>query len=467
MTAQQTTARVLGDATVEEFRSHMRGKVIRRGDRDYDAARKIWNGMIDKHPTLIVRCSGAGDVIRAVQFARSHDLEAAVRGGGHSLPGLSLSEGGLVIDLSNMKGIRVDAAKRIAWAEAGLTLGEFIHETQTYGLATTTGIVSHTGLAGLTLGGGMGWLAGKYGLTIDNLLAVDIVTADGQLLTASETEHSDLFWAVRGGGGNFGVVTSFELRLHPVGQVLGGLIAHPFSRAKEALRFYREFITHCPDDLTVHASIITTPDGQPAVGIKPVYVGALADGERALAPLRRFGPPVSDTVHPMSYLESISLLDATNTPGWSYFQQASALREFSDKVTDTMVEFGAKRTSPLSVVVAEHLHGAATRVDQTATAFASRHEHVTVSGVAIWRSGPAEPHVSWSRDFAAALQPSSEHGAYVNFLGDEGPERVRASYGPNYARLAAIKRQYDPTNFFHLNQNIIPAPADGGEAGPW
>jgi FAD/FMN-containing dehydrogenase len=461
MSVQQQTTAVLGDATVEELRRQVRGAVIQHGDPEYDSARQLWNGRIDKHPALIVRCAGAGDVIQAVLFARSHDLEVAVRGGGHSAIGLSLSDGGLVIDLSRMKGIRVDPMKRTARAEAGLLLGEFIQETQLFGLATTTGIVSHTGLSGLTLGGGMGWLAGKYGLTIDNLLAVDVITADGEMVAASAMEHPDLFWAIRGGGGNFGVVTSFELQLHPVGPVLAGMVVHPLMRAKEVLRFYRDFIHDCPDELTVRAGIITTPDGHPAIGLIPVYSGDLAKGERVLAPLRRFASPVMDAVHPMSYLESISMLDAMNPRGWKYSQRANSLLELSDGAIDVIVEYGAKRTSLRSVALVEHFHGAAARIDRGATAFARRHEHLSVDGIAVWTEGPSEQHIAWSHAFADNMKPFAEAGLYVNFLGDEGQERVRASYGSNYSRLAAIKRHYDPTNFFHLNQNIVPAPADG------
>lgn len=457
MTTQQTTPAVLGDATIEDLRFHVRGEVILRDDPGYETARKLWNGTIDKHPTLIVKCVGAADVIRAVQFARSHSFEVAIRGGGHSVAGLSMSEGGMVIDLSRMKGVQVDVARRTAWAEAGLTLGEFMHETQTFGLATTTGIVSHTGLSGLTLGGGMGWLANKYGLTIDNLLAADVVTANGQLLRVSADEHPDLFWAIRGGGGNFGVVTSFKFQLHQVGPVLAGLMAHPLPRARDVLRFYRDFIKNIPDELAIRASIITTPDGHPAVGVLPVYIGDLTEGERVLAPLRQFGSPVMDGIRPMSYLESISLIDTGNLPGQNYYMKASTLHEFSDDAIDTLVEFGAKRTSPRSVVVLEHLHGAATRVDPQATAYALRQELVFASGIAVWTEGPSEPHIAWSRAMAAALAPHTEAGIYVNFLADEGQERVRASYGVNYERLAAVKRRYDPTNFFHLNQNILPA----------
>lgn len=458
MSVQEQTTAVLGDATVEELRHRLRGAVTQQGDPGYDAARRIWNGRIDKHPALIVQCAGAGDVVQAVRFARSHDLEIAVRGGGHSAIGLSLSDGGLVIDLSRMKGVRVDPVKRTARAEAGLLLGEFIQETQLFGLATTTGIVSHTGLSGLTVGGGMGWLAAKYGLTIDNLLAADVVTADGELLTASATEHPDLFWAIRGGGGNFGVVTSFELQLHPVGPVLAGMLAHPLPRAKDVLRFYRDFIQNTPDELTVRAGIVTTPDGQPAIGLIPVYSGDLAEGEHILAPLRQFGPPVMDAVHPMSYLDSISMLDAMNPHGWNYFQRANSLLELSDDVIDVLVEYGETRTSPHSVVLVEHFHGAATRVDQGATAFAHRHEHLSVDGIAVWTEGPSEEHFAWTRALAADIKPYAEAGLYVNFLGDEGQERVRASYGANYPRLAALKRRYDPANAFHLNQNILPAP---------
>ncbi|HKV84376.1 MAG TPA: FAD-binding oxidoreductase, partial [Ktedonobacterales bacterium] len=357
-----TSTRTLDTNALADLRATLRGEVVLPSDASYDTVRAIWNGMIDKRPAVIVRCAGAADVVAAIQFARTTGLDVAVRGGGHSTAGLSLCDGGLVIDLSPMRGIRVDPRRRTVRAEPGVRLGELLRETQSFGLATTTGTVSDTGLAGLTLGGGMGYLAGKYGLTIDNLLSVDIVTADGRLLVACAEEHADLFWAVRGGGGNFGVVTSFELQLHPAARVLGGMVAHPLFRAREALRFYRDFARDCPDELSLAAAIVTTPDGQPVLGFIACYTGDFAQGERALAPLRAFGPPVVDLIRPMSILELNSLVDGASPTGLRYYEKGSALPRLTDDAIDAIVAAGDARTSPLSQIIIQHMHGAATRV---------------------------------------------------------------------------------------------------------
>jgi FAD/FMN-containing dehydrogenase len=430
--------------------------MITPDDEDYEAACKVWNGMIDRHPALIVRCTSQNDVISAVQFARSQQLHVAVRGGGHSVGGLAVCDQGMVIDLSRMKGLEVDPVTSRARAEPGLTLGEFTHGTQEFGLATTTGIVSTTGLSGLTLGGGIGWLMGRYGLTVDNLLSVDLVTAEGKRLTASATQESDLFWAVRGGGGNFGIVTSFEFQLHPVGQVLAGMVMHPLERAQEVLRFYREYTSTASDDLTAYAALVTTPDGHPAIGIAVCYCGSLAEGERVIEPLRSFGPPLVDLIHPMSYLEAISMLDAASPAGHHYYFKTSTVKELSDEAISTIAEYGSARTSPWTVVLIEHLHGAASRVVPAETAFAQREESYIVGIFASWTEGEASTHIAWAQSFWKAMQPWAS-GAYVNYLGEEGDERVRAAYGINYQRLRALKHRYDPSNFFHFNQNIKPA----------
>ena len=452
-----TPRRVFDPAAVADLKATLRGEVILPGDPSYDTARKVWNGMIDKHPAMIARCAGAADVVAAIRFAHDTGLDVAVRGGGHSTAGLSLCEGGMVIDFSLMKSIRVDPERRIVRAEPGLRLGELLRETQAFGLATTTGTVSDTGLAGLTLGGGMGYLASKYSLTIDNLLSVDIVTADGRLLTASAEEHPDLFWAVRGGGGNFGVVTSFELQLHPAASVLAGILVHPFSRASEGLRFYREFTRGCPDELTVYAVLATMPDGQPALGFVACYTGDFQRGERALAPLRAFGPPLADLIRPMSILAVNSLIDEATPPGNHYYEKASALSSLTDAAIDTIVASSERRPSPGSQIIIQHMHGAATRVDPSATAFALRQEQYVVGIFAGWPDGPAEPHVAWARGLWNALEPYALDGVYVNFLNsDEGQMQVQASYGANYERLVRVKNTYDPTNFFHVNHNIPP-----------
>jgi FAD/FMN-containing dehydrogenase len=457
MTDIPTDIPVLGEATIEEFRVSLRGSLIRPGDSDYDAARTVWNGMIDKHPALIVRCSGVSDVMRAVQFARSHNLPVAVRGGGHNVTGAAVCDGGLVIDFSEMKSVRVDPVHRSARAEPGATWSDFDHETQAHGLATTGGLVSSTGVAGFTLGGGIGWLVRKHGLACDNLLSVDIVTADGRLLTASPEENSDLFWGVRGGGGNFGIITSFEFRLYPLSHVVGGLVAHPIERAGEVLRFYRDFVENAPDELTTLVVFVTMPDGFRVVGIGACYAGPLEQGEEVIGPLRRFGPPVADMFGPVPYTALQAANDPSAPAGMQNYWKASFLAGLSDEAIDTIVEHAMGMTSPLSAVHVHHLGGAMSRVAPDATAYNQRDSEFVVNIIGMWAS-PAEhdSHVDWVRHLYSALQPYSTGGAYLNFLGDEGQERVRAAYGGNYDRLLALKYKYDPTNFFRLNQNIRP-----------
>src|SRR5215469_16482938 len=352
----------LRPASMQDLKARLHGELIDPHDQGYDASRKVWNGMIDKYPSLIVRCAEVVDVVTAVQFARDHHLLVAVRSGGHSLSGSSVCDDGMVIDLSRMKDIWVDPEKNTAWARAGLTLGEFVQATQAYGLATTTGTVSGTGLSGLTLGGGLGWFMGKYGLTIDNLLAVDLVTADGCLLRASASEHPDLFWGVRGGGGNFGIVTAFEFQLHPVGQVLAGKVVYPRSLAREVLHFYREFTSSAPDELTAYTSLMTTPDGLPVIAISLCYCGPIEDGERQVEPLRKFGAPLVDLIRPRSYLRMIAQADAGAPAGRHYYEKARTLSGLGDEAIEALVEYGTTCTSPHSQVLIQHVHGAASRV---------------------------------------------------------------------------------------------------------
>jgi FAD/FMN-containing dehydrogenase len=441
---------------LRDFRASLHGEVILPDDDGYDSARRVWNGMIDKYPALIIRCATRADVTHAVEFARLQHLPVAVRGGGHSVSGKSVCDEGIVIDLSQMKGIRVDPVTCTARAEAGLTLGEFVREIQLFGLVTTTGTVAGTGLSGLTLGGGLGWFMGKYGLTIDNLLSVDIVTADGQVKRASATEHPDLFWGVRGGGGNFGIVTAFEFQLHAVGPVLAGKVVYPMSRAREVLRFYREYTSSVPDELTAYASLMTTPDGLPAIAINLCFCGSLDAGERLVEPVRKFGPPLVDLIRPKSYLKLITQADAGAPDGRHYYETARMLKDLSDEAIETIADYGVACTSPYSLVLIQHVHGAASRVSPTETAFALREESYVMSIVAAWEAGQAHLHRAWARTFWTAMQPFASSGVYVNFLGNEGEERVRAAYGVNYERLVALKNTYDPTNFFSLNQNIRP-----------
>jgi hypothetical protein len=441
---------------LRDFRASLHGELILPDDDGYDSARRVWNGMIDKYPALIIRCATRADVTHAVEFGRLQHLPVAVRGGGHSVSGKSVCDEGIVIDLSQMKGIRVDPVTCTARAEAGLTLGEFVRELQLFGLVTTTGTVAGTGLSGLTLGGGLGWFMGKYGLTIDNLLSVDIVTADGQVKRASATEHPDLFWGVRGGGGNFGIVTAFEFQLHAVGAVLAGKVVYPMSRAREVLRFYREYTSSVPDELTAYASLMTTPDGLPAIAINLCFCGSLDAGERLVEPVRKFGPPLVDLIRPKSYLKLITQADAGAPDGRHYYETARMLKELSDEAIETIADYGVACTSPYSLVLIQHVHGEASRVSPTETAFALREESYVMSIVAAWEAGQAHLHRAWARTFWTAMQPFASSGVYVNFLGNEGEERVRAAYGVNYERLVALKNTYDPTNFFSLNQNIRP-----------
>ena len=444
-------------STFQAFQASMRGTLIRPGDASYEKARKTWNGMIDKHPALIARCTGVADVITAVRFARDHDLLVAVRGGGHSLPGFSVCEGGMVIDLSLMKGIRVDPDKRTAVAQAGLTWSDYDRETQVFGLASTGGVISTTGIAGLTLGGGIGWLMRKYGLACDHLRSVDLVTADGQCLTASIMEHPDLFWGLRGGGGNFGIATSFEYQLQPVGPVLAGMIIHPIDRAREVLRFYRDFTPTVPDNLTTYVFMLTTPEGVPVVAMMCCYCGDLAAGEQVLQPLRTFGPPLADEVKPMPYQALQSLLDDAYPAGLYSYYKSHYLSQISDELIDTMVDAFVSVPSPLSALGFEQFGGAVSRVGVEDTAFRHRGVAYDIAILGEW-ADPATSAVNmqWVREVASMTEPFATGGVYVNFLGDDGEAQVKAAYGSHFQRLVALKRKYDPSNFFHLNQNIKP-----------
>jgi FAD/FMN-containing dehydrogenase len=422
-----------------------RGEVVRPGDDEYDQARRVWNPIVDRRPALIVRPREVADVIEAVDFARTDGVPLAVRGGGHSPAGYGTVDGGLVVDLSGMKRLEVDPKRRVAWAEAGLTWGEYNAGAHEHGLATPGGDVAAVGVAGLTLGGGMGWLMRKHGMTIDNLLAVDVVTADGRLRTASETQHPDLFWALRGGGGNFGIVTGFRYRLHPVETVLGGAIVHPATR--EGLRAYAE------------AAAAADVHGTPVHMILPCYTGDLDAGQQALAPLRTLAgrAPLADTTGPKPYP---SLYDLTNMAAVSrpHAIRNAYLRELADETIEIILDFVKRSTSPFGSVVLRGLGGAMARVPVDATAFAHRDKAFYLAADNSWEDeSHAERHVAWAEAFLQAVAPYTD-GAYVGYLGDEGEDRVRAAYSPaTYTRLAAIKRQYDPDNLFRLNSNIQPA----------
>jgi hypothetical protein len=431
--------------------------VICPGEPHYDAVRRIWNASIDKHPGLIVRCLGTADVIDAVNFARTNDLLVSIRGGGHNVGGRALCDGGMVIDLSLMRGVMVDARARTAWVQGGAKLGDLDRETHLHGLAAPVGVVSATGVAGLTLGGGVGWLVRKYGMTVDNVLAFEVVTADGTLLTASAAHHPDLFWALRGGGGNFGVVVSFTFRLHPVHTVLGGMLLFPRERAAELIRVYRQFVESAPEALTAYAGLLCAPDGTPVVGIIVCYCGDLAEGERVIQPLRDFGTPLLDTIQPMPFPQMQCLLDGAFPAGNQNYWKGLFLRDLNDAAIDTIIAHANQATSPLSAVVIEYYAGAASRVPVSETAFAPRNETYDIGILAQW-SDPAESaqQIAWTRGLAAALEPFGSGAYLLNFLAADDDNRVRAAFGPSYERLVAVKNRYDPSNFFSINQNIKP-----------
>ena len=460
---------IIGEATLGELESTLLGALVRPGDPDYDQARAVWNAAHDRRPAQRMISAGTADVIRAVQFARSEGLPVAVRGGAHSVAGFSTSDGGVVIDTSPMKGIRVDPAGRRAVAQPGLTWSEFDHETQAFGLAVTGGLVSSTGIAGFTLGGGIGWLLRKYGLTCDNLLSADVVTADGQLVTASEHEHPDLFWALRGGGGNFGVVTSLEYRLHPVGpQVFAGPVFYAAADAAEVLRGWRDRTASMPDELTTLANILVAPPvpflpeavhGQMVIGVLGVYAGSVEDGANAAQPLRALAEPIADLMGPMPYTVIQSLLDPLWQAGAQNYFSGVMLDQLADETIETLLAQHAAGRAPVREL---HLHqggGAMAKTPAGGTAFAHRDAAYILNIIA--RSPDRqgfEEHVGWARATHKAMDPWSTGGGYVNFTSEPGQDKVQASYPPDtYTRLVAVKDRYDPSNLFQLNQNIRPS----------
>jgi FAD/FMN-containing dehydrogenase len=396
-------------------------------------------------------------VVAAVQFAREHDLRVSIKGAGHNVSGNAICDNGVMIDNSRLKGIQIDAKSRVAKAQPGLTLGDFDKATTAQGFYTTMGVVSKTGIAGLTLGGGLGWLMGKYGLACDNLIGAEVVTSEGKVVRASETENADLLWGLRGGGGNFGVVTQFEYRLHPVEPMTGGLVLHSAERARDVLRLYREKTTKYPDELTMVAAMQNLPDGTPVCGIALGYSGDPVAGGKHLQPIRTFGPPIADLVATVPYLQQQSMLDEAYPSGLYYYWKASMMDTLSDAAIDVLMEYFQTRPSPLTQMFIEHIHGAASRVPVTATAFAHRNEQFNFSILGIWREAKeTEANLAWLQECWRELRPHLAPRAYVNYLSQEGAERVREAYGPNYDRLVALKNKYDPKNFFRLNQNIRP-----------
>jgi FAD/FMN-containing dehydrogenase len=447
-------------ASISDLEAKFGGQLLQSTDAGYDEARRVHNGLVDKRPMLIARCRNVADIVDAVNFARDNSLEVAVKGGGHNVAGRATVNGGLLIDLALMKAIHVDPKTRVARAQGGATWGEYNRETQLHGLASTGGIVSTTGIAGLTLGGGLGWLQGKYGLAIDNLRSAQIVTADGRVLTASEDENEDLFWGVRGGGGNFGVAASFEYRLHPVGPIIaGGLAAHPFERGRDVIRFYRETTASIPDEFSLFCGLLHAPDGSghKLAGIIAAHCGPLTDGEAALKPLKAFGPPAMDALGPLPYTVQNTLIDASLPRGARNYWKTHFLPALTDQAIDTILDCYSRVPSPMSQVVIEHAHGAMTRVDIGDTAFPHRSEGYNLLFLAQWMN-PAddEKNMAWARESYTAM--TSFYGAagrYVNYLDDdEAGDPTAQAYGPNYARLRQLKAKFDPTNFFHMNQNI-------------
>ncbi len=468
MTVSAIGADIQVDGTARgELSASFKGELVGPGDPTYEERRRVWNGSIDRLPALIARCGGVADVMAAVRFATTARLPVAVRGGGHSYPGHAVCDGGIVIDLGPMKGIRVDPEARTARVQAGVLWGELDRETQAFGLATTGGIVSHTGVAGLTLGGGIGWLHRKHGLTIDQLLSVDLITAEGELVKANETENADLFWGVRGGGGNFGIVTEFEFRLNAVGPtVLGGPIYWPVEQAPRLLRFYREWSAEAPDELMTLVVQRKAPPlsfvprelhGQHVVAVVCCYAGPVEDGEKVVRPLKAFGSPVLDLCEPNPYVAHQAMFDASFPHGWWYYFRACDVAELSDDVIDIMVEHGNGIISPITTVAFFQMGGAIGRVGKSDTAFNGRDAAFTFNINGNSETAEAfETEREWARAFWSALEPH-QTGVYLNFLMDEGRERIRQAYGAGkYERLKALKRAYDPTNVFRLNQNIPP-----------
>jgi FAD/FMN-containing dehydrogenase len=457
----------LEETAVAELQAGMRGEIVGRGDPSYDECRQIWNGSIQKRPALIARCAGVADVISAVKFGRQHGLQVAVRSGGHSFPGLSVADDALQIDLRPMKGIRVDPEARTARVQAGTLLGELDRETQAFGLAVPSGIVTHTGVAGLTLGGGIGWIMRKHGLSVDQLNSVDLVTAEGEFVKASREENEDLFWGLCGAGPNFGIVTEFEFNCVPLGPtILAGPIFWPMEQSGEVLRFYRDWVADAPDDLmtiVIHRKAPPLPfvpeelHGKPVVMVIPCWVGGQEEGERFIRPLKEFGSPVADVCTPKPFLTHQAMFDPAFVPGRWYYFKSCDVPALTDEVIDITVEHSLRIQSPLTSFPIWQMGGAVARVGEDETAFGGRNAGFTYNvGGSTESSEGFDEEREWVRDFWSALEPWHTT-VYVNFLGDEGEDRIRAAYGADkYERLKTLKRKYDPDNFFRMNQNIPP-----------
>jgi FAD/FMN-containing dehydrogenase len=447
-------------AIPDGVRASFSGRLLQPGDDGYEEARQLHNGMIDKHPGLIAQCQTNADVVDAINLGQEAGVEVAVRGGGHGVAGRAATEGGLMIDLSPMKGIYVDPVSRTVRAQPGLTWREFDRAAAVHGLATTGGVVSSTGIAGLTLGGGIGWLMGKHGLTVDNLLSAEVVTAAGDVVTASNDEHPELFWALRGGGGNFGVVTSFEYRAHPLREVLAGPMVHPLREASAALAFHREFTESVPDELTVGAALLHAPDGSGAkvAALVPCHSGDRATADADVKSLRAFGTPIVDLVQPMPYPTVNTLLDDVFPKGLLNYWKSGFLTGLSDAAVAILVEAFERVPSTMTSIFLDHVHGAATRVDASATAFPHRQDAFSILVLAQWTSpADTEANIAWARETFEMLRPHMTDRRYTNFLSADDAAYVRQGYGANYERLVQVKRSYDPDNVFRLNHNIDPA----------
>lgn len=454
-------------ALAKKLNEKLNGHVSYPGEARYEAARTVWNAMIDRHPAAVAHCTGAGDVTSAIQLARENGLEASIRGAGHNIAGTAVCDGGLMIDLSGMKDVRIDKEKRRAYVGPGATLADFDGAAQRHGLATPVGINSTTGISGLTLGGGFGWLTRKYGMTIDNLVAAEVVTADGKGVRASANENADLFWAIRGGGGNFGVVTQYEFRLHPVGpEIFAGLLVFPMAEAKQVLTQYRAFAASAPEELNVWVVLRQAPPlpflpaavhGKGVVVLPMFYAGDPAQGEKLVAPLRRFGNAHGEHMGPMPYVDWQKAFDPLLTPGARNYWKSHNFTELRDEALATVIAYAGKLPTPQCEIFIGHVAGAANRVAVDATAYVARDAKFVLNVHARWEDAKQDKAcIAWAREFFDASKPYASGGAYVNFMTAEESARVQTAYGANYRRLARIKKQYDPENFFHVNQNIKP-----------
>jgi len=436
------------------------GRLLQPSDEDYDDLRRVHNGLIDKRPALIARCGGVADLVDAVKLARTLDLEVAVRGGGHNVAGHATVDQGLLIDLSAMRGIHVDVRARTVRAQGGVLWKELNRETQLHGLATTGGVVGSTGIAGLTLGGGIGWLMPKYGLALDNLRSADLVMADGRVLRASDDENPDLFWAIRGGGGNFGIAASLEYNLHPVGPVItGGVVVHPFGRAVDMLKFFRDTCADLPDEMMLVADLQTAPDGSNArlAAIAAAHAGSLSEAEAAVRPLKAFGPPIVDALGPIPYSTLNTMIDPAFPRGARNYWKAQLLTDLSDDAIHTLVRSFEACPSPMSHIIIEHLHGAASRVPVASTACALRTTGFNVVIISQWTdASETEQGIAWARETFSSLTPFLAETRYLNYLEGDATEAAAVAYGPNLHRLRDLKTKWDPDNFFHKNVNVLP-----------